>query len=115
VTKASRIPYFGNNRIEEDRFTPVPCFENRIGPPSAATSDQTCLKGYQQTRSPISGPRHHRSANRREIFLTISQITRFSRNATNSPRDNRNSSQKISALCSPINGARREIRQGEAL
>ena len=45
----------------------------------------------------------------------LHQITRLSANTQSSPRDSPNSSQKISVLCSPISGARREIRQGEPL
>jgi hypothetical protein len=42
-TKAyQRNPYFGNNRVEEDKFSQVPCSENRI----AAVSDASCLEGY---------------------------------------------------------------------
>jgi len=43
------------------------------------------------------------------------QITRFSPRTDSSPRDNPSSPQRISTLCSPISGARREIRQGEPL
>jgi hypothetical protein len=41
-----RNPYFGNNRVEEDRFAPVPCSGFRIDPASAGASDRTCLQGY---------------------------------------------------------------------
>jgi hypothetical protein len=44
-----------------------------------------------------------------------SQITRFSASTDSSLRDSPSSVQKISALCSPISGARLEIRQGELL
>jgi hypothetical protein len=40
-----RNPYFGNNRVEESKFTPVPCSDNRIDPASAGASDRTCLQG----------------------------------------------------------------------
>jgi hypothetical protein len=42
-----RNPYFGNNRVEEDHFTPVPCTGFRIDPAAAGTSDRTCLQGYR--------------------------------------------------------------------
>jgi hypothetical protein len=42
-----RNPYFGNNRVEEDRFAPVPCSGFRIDPASAGASDRTCLVGYR--------------------------------------------------------------------
>jgi hypothetical protein len=40
-----RNPYFGNNRVEENRFVPVPCSGFRIDPASAGASDRTCLQG----------------------------------------------------------------------
>ena len=43
------------------------------------------------------------------------QITRFSISIVSSPDDRPNSSHKISVLCSPISGARREMRHGEPL
>ena len=45
----------------------------------------------------------------------FSQIARFSARTESSPRESPSSSQKISVLCSPINGARAEIRQDEPL
>ena len=42
-----RNPYFGSNRVEEDRFAPVPCGGFRIEPASAGASDRTCLQGYR--------------------------------------------------------------------
>ena len=45
----------------------------------------------------------------------FSQTTRLSARTESSPRDRPSSSQKISVLCSPISGARLEIRQGEPL
>jgi hypothetical protein len=42
-----RNPYFGNNRVEEDNFAPVPCSGFRIDPASAGASDRTCLQGYR--------------------------------------------------------------------
>jgi hypothetical protein len=55
-TKAyQRNPYFGNNRVEEDKFTPVPCNNSRIGPTLVGTSDHTCLEGYHL----VSGYAHH--------------------------------------------------------
>jgi hypothetical protein len=42
-----RNPYYGNNRVEEDRFAPVPCGGFRIDPASAGTSDRTCLQGFR--------------------------------------------------------------------
>jgi hypothetical protein len=40
-----RNPYFGNNRVEENRFTPVPCSGSRLDPASDGASDRTCLQG----------------------------------------------------------------------
>ena len=40
-----RNPYFGNNRVEESRFAPVPCSGFRIDPASAGAADRTCLQG----------------------------------------------------------------------
>jgi hypothetical protein len=42
-----RNPYFGDNRVEEARFAPVPCSGFRIDPASAGASDRTCLQGQQ--------------------------------------------------------------------
>jgi hypothetical protein len=42
-----RNPYFGNNRVEENRFAPVPCSGSRIDPASAGASDRTCLQGQR--------------------------------------------------------------------
>jgi hypothetical protein len=42
-----RNPYFGNNRVEETRFAPVPCSGFRLDPASAGASDRTCLQGNQ--------------------------------------------------------------------
>jgi hypothetical protein len=42
-----RNPYFGNNRVEENRFAPVPCGGFRIDPAAAGASDRTCLQGYR--------------------------------------------------------------------
>jgi hypothetical protein len=42
-----RNPYFGNNRVEENHFLPVPCSGFRIDPASAGASDLTCLQGGQ--------------------------------------------------------------------
>jgi hypothetical protein len=41
-----RNSYFGNNRVEENRFAPVPCNGSRIDPAAASASDRTCLEGY---------------------------------------------------------------------
>ena len=46
---------------------------------------------------------------------SLCQITRFSARTESSLRDSPSSPQKISVLCSPISGARREMRQGEPL
>ena len=51
----------------------------------------------------------------KDSFRSSSQITRFSASTDSSLRDSPNSVQKISTLCSPISGARLEIRQGEPL
>jgi hypothetical protein len=42
-----RNPYFGDNRVEETRFAPVPCNGFRIDPASAGASDRNCLQGYR--------------------------------------------------------------------
>jgi len=42
-----RNAYFGDNRVEEDRFAPVPCSGFRIDPASAGASDRTCLQGQR--------------------------------------------------------------------
>jgi hypothetical protein len=42
-----RNPYFGNNRVEESRFAPVPCSGFRIDPASAEANDRSCLQGYR--------------------------------------------------------------------
>jgi hypothetical protein len=47
VKAFERNPYFGNNRVEENRFAPVPCSGFRIDPASAGASDRTCLQGYR--------------------------------------------------------------------
>jgi hypothetical protein len=41
-----RNPYFGNNRVEETKFVPVPCSGFRIDPAAAGASNRTCLEGY---------------------------------------------------------------------
>jgi hypothetical protein len=44
-TKAyQRNPYFGNNRVEEDKFAPVPCSDNIAR--AAPVSTGSCLEGY---------------------------------------------------------------------
>jgi hypothetical protein len=40
-----RNPYFGNNRVEENRFAPVPCSGFHIDSASAGAFDRTCLEG----------------------------------------------------------------------
>jgi hypothetical protein len=47
VKAYERNPYFGNNRVEENNFAPVPCSGFRIDPASAGASDRTCLQGYR--------------------------------------------------------------------
>jgi hypothetical protein len=42
-----RNPYFGNNRVEENSFAPVPCSGFRIDPASAVAANRTCLQGYR--------------------------------------------------------------------
>jgi hypothetical protein len=43
-----RNPYFGDNRVEEDRFAPVPCSGFRIEPAAASgASDRLCLQGQR--------------------------------------------------------------------
>jgi hypothetical protein len=57
-TKAyQRNPYFGDNRVEEDRFAPVPCSGFRIDPASAGASDRTCLEGYHLVPADLYGSR----------------------------------------------------------
>lgn len=41
----ARNPYFGNDRVEENRFAPVPCTETRI----ASVAGGSCLWGYRLT------------------------------------------------------------------
>jgi hypothetical protein len=41
-----RNNYFGDNRVEESRFAPVPCSGSRIDPAAAGASDETCLEGW---------------------------------------------------------------------
>jgi hypothetical protein len=50
-----RNPYFGNNRVEERHFAPVPCSGSRIDPTTAGTSDRTCLEGYHLAPGYVSG------------------------------------------------------------
>jgi hypothetical protein len=45
VKAFQRNPYYGNNRVEETRFAPVPCSGFRIDPASAGASERTCLQG----------------------------------------------------------------------
>jgi hypothetical protein len=45
VKAYQRNPYFGNNRVAEDRFVPVPCSGFRIDPAAAGASNRTCLEG----------------------------------------------------------------------
>jgi hypothetical protein len=42
-----RNPYYGNNRVEETHFAPVPCSGFRIDPASAGASERTCLQGQR--------------------------------------------------------------------
>jgi hypothetical protein len=42
-----RNPYAGDNRVEENRFAPVPCSGFRIDPAAAGASDSTCLQGQR--------------------------------------------------------------------
>jgi hypothetical protein len=42
-----RNPYYGDNRVEEGRFAPVPCSGFRIDPASAGASERTCLQGQR--------------------------------------------------------------------
>jgi hypothetical protein len=42
-----RNPYFGNNRVEETSFAPVPCTGFRIDPASPGASERTCLAGQR--------------------------------------------------------------------
>jgi hypothetical protein len=53
-TKAyQRNPYFGNNRVEEDKFTPVACSNDiaRVAPVSTGS----CLEGYHMVPGYIHG------------------------------------------------------------
>jgi hypothetical protein len=52
-----RNPYFGNNRVEENRFAPVPCSGFRIDPASAGAADRTCLQGYRLVPALVYGPK----------------------------------------------------------
>jgi hypothetical protein len=50
-----RNPYFGNNRVEENRFTPVPCSGSRIDPAASGASDRTCLEGDRLVPGYVAG------------------------------------------------------------
>jgi hypothetical protein len=50
-----RNPYFGNNRVEETRFAPVPCSSFRIDPAAAGASDRTCLQGARLVPGYVHG------------------------------------------------------------
>jgi hypothetical protein len=50
-----RNPYFGNNRVEEDHFAPVPCAGFRIDPAAAGTSSRTCLQGWRLVPAYLHG------------------------------------------------------------
>jgi hypothetical protein len=47
VKAIERNPYFGDNRVEEDRFAPVPCGGFRIDPAAAGAADRSCLQGQR--------------------------------------------------------------------
>jgi hypothetical protein len=59
TTAYQRNPYFGISRVEEDKFTPVPCSNDiaRVAPVSTAS----CLQGYHL----VPGYRYHRGRNAR--------------------------------------------------
>jgi hypothetical protein len=48
-----RNPYPGRDRVEEDKFTRVPCSDTRV----VAISGGTCLQGYRFDTGPIPAPR----------------------------------------------------------
>lgn len=64
-----RNPYFGNNRVEENRFAPVPCSGFRIDPASAGASDRTCLQGYRLVSASV-----HVSNGRGDTSITHCEI-----------------------------------------
>lgn len=64
-----RNPYFGNNRVEEDRFAPVPCSGFRIDPVSADASERTCLQGYRLVPASV-----HVSNGRGDTSITHCEI-----------------------------------------
>jgi hypothetical protein len=47
VRAIERNQFFGDNRVEEDRFAPVPCGGFRIDPAAAGASDRLCLQGQR--------------------------------------------------------------------
>jgi hypothetical protein len=51
-----RNPYFGNNRVEEEKFTPVACSDNiaRVAPFSTGS----CLEGYHLIPAYLHGTSH---------------------------------------------------------
>ncbi len=64
-----RNPYFGNNRVEESRFAPVPCRGFRIDPASAGASDRTCLQGDRLVPASV-----HVSSGRGDTSITHCEI-----------------------------------------
>jgi hypothetical protein len=50
-----RNAYFGNNRVEESQFAPVPCRGFRIDPVAAGASDRNCLEGYHLVPAYVYG------------------------------------------------------------
>ena len=69
VKAFERNPYFGNNRVEENRFAPVPCSGFRIDPASAGASDRTCLQGYRLVPASV-----HVSNGRGDTSITHCEI-----------------------------------------
>jgi hypothetical protein len=83
------------------------------------SSHQMCMSGRRpamrlRAEFPFAGITNH-LLGFQDSFRPSSQITRFSASTDSSLRDSPSSVQKISTLCSPISGARLEIRQGEPL
>jgi hypothetical protein len=64
-----RNPYFGNNRVEEEKFTPVACSDSiaRVAPASTGS----CLEGYHLIPGPIYGIERPSSSCRVDHDVTI--------------------------------------------
>jgi hypothetical protein len=74
-TKAyRRNPYVGNNRVEEDKFTQVPCSKNRI----AYEAADYCLEGYHLLPGQLYGTERPASSCQIDHDVTIYNINNLS-------------------------------------